>query len=59
MFYSLKVRNIKKETSESVSVEFEIPQNLSNEFSFEAGQFLTIRKQINNEEINFNNCVRI
>jgi len=51
MFYSLKVRNIKKETSESVSVEFEIPQNLSNEFSFEAGQFLTIRKQINNEEI--------
>lgn len=51
MFYSLKVKNIEKETPESVSVEFEVPQTLSNEFSFEAGQFLTIKKEINKEEI--------
>tara|TARA_B100001173_G_scaffold105844_1_gene91650 strand:+ start:1614 stop:2666 length:1053 start_codon:yes stop_codon:yes gene_type:complete len=51
MFYSLYVLNVKKETSNSVSIEFEIPQTLSSEFSFKAGQFVTVRKQINNEEI--------
>ncbi len=51
MFYPLKVLNIKKETSESISIEFEIPTTISNNFSFKAGQFLTLSIQVNNEEI--------
>jgi len=51
MFYSLYIKRIEKETPESVSVEFDVPTGLYNEFSFEAGQFLTLKKEINGEDI--------
>lgn len=50
-FHHLKVKDIKKETSECISVSFEIPSNLSDEFAFEQGQNITIRKMIGGEEL--------
>jgi ring-1,2-phenylacetyl-CoA epoxidase subunit PaaE len=50
MFHSLKIKNIKQETPECVSIEFDVPKELLNEFSFCAGQFLTLKKEINGEE---------
>ncbi|MFL2581597.1 MAG: 2Fe-2S iron-sulfur cluster-binding protein [Flavobacteriales bacterium] len=51
MFHTLNIKNITKETSNSVSIEFEVPLTLLNEFSFKSGQFLTLKKVINGEDI--------
>ena len=51
MFYSLKILNVQKETPNSISVEFEVPKKIQNHFSFKAGQFLTLKKKISNEDI--------
>ncbi|MEO6456156.1 MAG: 1,2-phenylacetyl-CoA epoxidase subunit PaaE [Ginsengibacter sp.] len=50
-FHELTVKNIQRETSDSVSVSFEIPENLKNEFAFKQGQNITIKKIINGEEL--------
>lgn len=51
MFESLKIKNIKKETSNSVSIEFIIPSENTNDYSFKAGQFLTLKANINGEDV--------
>jgi len=50
-FNTLLVKELKKETSESVSITFEIPSNLAKDYSFQAGQYITIEKEINGEKI--------
>jgi ring-1,2-phenylacetyl-CoA epoxidase subunit PaaE len=50
-FYKLKVTEIKSETSECVSVGFEVPPELKKEFSWLQGQYLTLRFFINGEEL--------
>ena len=50
-FHSLKIKNIIKETKDAVSLVFDIPENLQNEFSFIAGQYITLKTNINGEEI--------
>jgi ring-1,2-phenylacetyl-CoA epoxidase subunit PaaE len=50
-FYKLKIKNITKETADSVSISFEIPSNLENQFKFEAGQYLTLKADINGEDV--------
>ncbi|MCU7618689.1 ferredoxin--NADP reductase [Chryseobacterium sp. PBS4-4] len=50
-FYSLIVKEISKETSKAYSLSFDIPSNLGNLFTFKAGQFITIRCNIDGKEI--------
>lgn len=50
-FYSLTIQQITKETPNAVSIAFEIPENLKNEFNFIAGQYITIKKEIAGKEI--------
>ena len=50
-FHPLTVKEIKKETADCVSVSFEIPNGLEEEFIFRQGQSLTMRTNINNEEV--------
>lgn len=50
-FYALKVQSIRKTTSDCVVVEFSVPDDLKEIFSFKAGQYLTLKSQINNEEV--------
>lgn len=50
-FHSLKVKDIKKETPDCVSVSFEIPAELKTAFSFDHGQNITIKKIIDGEEL--------
>lgn len=51
MFNALKVKTIKKETAESVSIEFEIPAELEQAYNFKAGQFLTLKSDINGADV--------
>lgn len=50
-FHELKVKEVKKETEDCVSIEFEVPDNLKTDFSYIQGQYLTIKKNINGEEL--------
>jgi len=50
-FHPLRVKEVKKETPDCVSVQFEIPDQLQEDFIYSQGQSLTMRTIINNEEI--------
>jgi len=50
-FHSLKVHSVEKTTEECVIVSFHIPYDLISEFQFTQGQYLTLRKEINGEDI--------
>ena len=50
-FYKVNIQEVKQETANAVSVVFNIPENLKTDFNFTAGQYITLQKEINNEEI--------
>ncbi|MET0638282.1 MAG: 1,2-phenylacetyl-CoA epoxidase subunit PaaE [Chitinophagaceae bacterium] len=50
-FHPLRIREIKKETADCVTVSFEVPENLRNDFLYKQGQSLTMRVRINDQEI--------
>lgn len=50
-FHKLAVKNIIKETGDCVSVEFEVPENLKQEFQYTQGQNINIKTNLNGEEI--------
>ena len=50
-FYPLKIKEVIRETEQAVSLSFEIPENLKEEFSFSAGQYITIRTHADGEEV--------
>ncbi|WP_440879694.1 2Fe-2S iron-sulfur cluster-binding protein [Tenacibaculum sp. C7A-26P2] len=50
-FYRLPIKKIIKETVDSVSILFDIPKELKDNFSFKAGQYVTLKKKINGEDI--------
>ena len=50
-FYQIKVSDVYKETKDTVVVELSIPDKLHNIFAFKQGQHLTLKKNINGEDI--------
>jgi ring-1,2-phenylacetyl-CoA epoxidase subunit PaaE len=58
-FHALKVAEIVPETDEANSILFEVPDELEGAFRFKAGQHLTLRADIDGEEIrrNYSLCV--
>lgn len=58
-FHSLKVKDIRRETEEAVSVAFDVPEELKSEYEFIQGQYLTLKTIINEEEVrrNYSVCV--
>ncbi len=50
-FHPLSIKKITKETPNAVSVYFDIPNSLTDTFAFHAGQYITLRKTLNGEEI--------
>jgi ring-1,2-phenylacetyl-CoA epoxidase subunit PaaE len=53
-FHKLRVAEVKRETSDSVSVRLEAPPELTDAFAFRAGQHLTVRADIGGEEVRRN-----
>lgn len=50
-FHKLSVKNIIKETAHAVSLVFDVPDQLKSNFSFKAGQYITLKANINNNEV--------
>ena len=53
-FNNIKVADIYKETKDTVVITFDIPEDLQSTFKFKQGQHLTLRKEINGEDIRRN-----
>ncbi len=50
-FLELKVTNIIQETSDCVSIVLDMPESIKQTFRFNAGQYLTFKKNIHNQEV--------
>ncbi len=50
-FHQLRIKEIVRETNEAVSISFEIPSELINQFSYKSGQYLTLKANINGEDV--------
>ena len=46
IFHALRFKEIRRETVDAVSVAFEVPDHLENEFKFVSGQYITIQKDL-------------
>ncbi|WP_405211023.1 1,2-phenylacetyl-CoA epoxidase subunit PaaE [Dokdonia sp. Asnod2-E02] len=51
LFHSLRVKDIYKETTDCSVVTFDVPVDLYQDFSFNAGQHLTLKAIINGEDV--------
>ncbi|HTM65541.1 MAG TPA: 1,2-phenylacetyl-CoA epoxidase subunit PaaE [Flavipsychrobacter sp.] len=50
-FFSLKVKEVRPETNDCVSVALEVPDDLKETFRFAPGQYLTFKKHIKDAEV--------
>tara|TARA_B110000003_G_scaffold42848_2_gene40246 strand:+ start:56517 stop:57566 length:1050 start_codon:yes stop_codon:yes gene_type:complete len=50
-FHKLSIKNYINETADAVSLIFDIPENLKPNFSFKAGQYVTLKTIIKGKEI--------
>ena len=51
IFHPLRVRQIIPDTAEAVVVAFDVPDELREVFSFTQGQYLTLRKEIDGQDL--------
>lgn len=50
-FHNLQINSITKETDNAVSITFTIPEPLRSNFEFKAGQYVTLKTSIRDEEV--------
>ena len=58
-FHVLRVAEVVRETEDAYSIRFDVPDDLRSAFAFKAGQHLTLRADIDGEEVrrNYSLCV--
>lgn len=50
-FHEIEVAEVYKETSDCTVITFTIPESLQEEFQYKQGQYVTLRKMINGEDV--------
>ena len=50
-FHSLTIQSVQQETADAVSIAFAIPAPLSDAYVFRAGQYLTLRADLDGEDV--------
>jgi len=50
-FYKLTIKDLQKETDNAVTINFDVPNNLQDTFSFKAGQYITLKTILNGNEV--------
>lgn len=50
-FHKVKIKEIKRETPDAVSVVFDIPDDKKSDFQYESGQYVNVKLQIGGEEV--------
>ncbi len=50
-FHHLRVRDVRRETGQAVSIAFDVPPGLSDDYTFVPGQYLTLRATIDGQDV--------
>jgi ring-1,2-phenylacetyl-CoA epoxidase subunit PaaE len=50
-FHTLKIKDIRRETTEAVSIAFEVPPQQQPEYQFKQGQYVTLKMIVGGEEV--------
>lgn len=50
-FHTLEIADVRRETSDCISVSFHVPADLREAYRFRQGQYLTLRAQLNGEDV--------
>ena len=50
-FHDITVKNVYKETNDCTVIEFDVPENLKEDFKYSQGQHLTLKKDFNGEDV--------
>src|SRR5258707_15514588 len=50
-FHRLSVNDLRRESPDAVSMTFTIPKGLADDYSFNPGQYLTLRMTMDGEEV--------
>jgi len=50
-FHQLKIADIREETEDTVSIAFEVPTELKEEYQFISGQYITLKADIKGEDV--------
>lgn len=50
-FFPLRVADVRRETADCVSIAFDLPDELRDAFRFKPGQYLTLRTELDGEEV--------
>jgi ring-1,2-phenylacetyl-CoA epoxidase subunit PaaE len=50
-FHRLAVNDLRRETADAISMTFDIPKDLADDYSFAPGQYLTLRTIMDGEEV--------
>jgi ring-1,2-phenylacetyl-CoA epoxidase subunit PaaE len=50
-FHRLAINDLRRETTDAISMTFAIPKELSDEYAFAPGQYLTLRTTMDGEEV--------
>lgn len=50
-FHKLTIKKVNKETDSCVTISFNVPSTLKDTFSFKAGQYITLKTEINGKEV--------
>ncbi len=56
-FHSLRVSEVRRETGDAVSIRFDVPDALRKTFAFSPGQYLTLRRDFDGEDVRRNYSV--
>ncbi|MFC4669355.1 1,2-phenylacetyl-CoA epoxidase subunit PaaE [Seohaeicola nanhaiensis] len=51
MFYDLTIRDVRRETDDAVAISFDVPDVLAEAYDFAPGQYLTLRAEVNGQDI--------
>ena len=50
-FHTLKIKDVRRETADAVSIAFDIPLAVQHEYQFKQGQYITVKLMVNGEEL--------
>ena len=50
-FYELPVKQVRQETPDSISIEFDVPEEYKSTFQYLSGQYLTLKVDVNGEQV--------
>lgn len=50
-FHNLTVRDVRKDCDDAVAISFDVPAALAQEFSYQPGQYLTLRREIEGQDL--------